>query len=132
MSPQTKTTHQNIYNFVNTNSKSQAGGVGLYIANNIEFSRKTDLDISHDGIESCWVELSQTKKHCYWLCILTSESDRSLFHETLKKQLNSLNSKGKEVMILGDVNIDFLKYDKDAQTSAYLDHRHTKLTTRSI
>ena len=27
------------YNFVNTNSKSQAGGVGVYIANNIEFSR---------------------------------------------------------------------------------------------
>ena len=43
------------------------------------------------------------------------------FHETLKKQLESLNSKGKEVMILGDVNIDFLKYNKDAQTSAYLD-----------
>ena len=50
------------YNFVNTNSKSQAGGVGLYIANNIEFSRKTDFDISHDGIESCWVELACHKQ----------------------------------------------------------------------
>jgi len=35
------------YNFVNTNLKSQAGGVGLYIANKLEFSRKTNLDISH-------------------------------------------------------------------------------------
>ena len=63
------------YNFMNTNSKSQAGGVGLYIANNIEFSRKTDFDISHDGIESCWVELAcyKPKKYCYWLCIPTSE-----------------------------------------------------------
>ena len=34
------------YNFVSTNSKSQAGGVGLYLANKLEFSRKTDL-ISH-------------------------------------------------------------------------------------
>ena len=50
------------YNFVNTNSKSQAGGVGLYIANNIEFSRKTDLDISRDGIESFWVELACHKQ----------------------------------------------------------------------
>ena len=73
---------------MNTNSKSQAGGVGLYIANNIEFSRKTDLDISHDGIESCWVELSIIG------CVYRHpKSDRSLFHETLKKQLNSLNSK---------------------------------------
>jgi len=33
-----------------TNSKSQVGGVGLYLANKLEFSRKTDLDISHNGI----------------------------------------------------------------------------------
>ena len=46
------------YNFVHTNSKSQAGGVGLYLANKLEFSRKTDIDISHNGIESCWVELA--------------------------------------------------------------------------
>ena len=50
------------YNFVNTNSKSQAGGVGLYLANKLEFSRKTDLDISHNGIESCWVQLSCHKQ----------------------------------------------------------------------
>ena len=62
-------------NFVNTNSKSQAGGVGLYLANKLEFSRKTDLDISHNGIESCWVELAchKQKKHCYWLYIPASE-----------------------------------------------------------
>ena len=48
-------------------------------------------------------------------------SDRTLFYDTLKKQLETLNSKGKEVLLLGDVNIDFLKYNKDAQTSRYLD-----------
>ena len=82
------------YNFVNTNSKSQAGGVGLYIANNIEFSRKTDLDISRDGIESCWVELACHKqKNIVIGCVYRHpKSDRSLFHETLKKQLESLNN----------------------------------------
>ena len=50
------------YNFVSTNSKSRAGGIGLYLANKLEFSRKTDLDISHNGIESCWVELACHKQ----------------------------------------------------------------------
>ena len=111
------------YNFVNTNSKSQAGGVGLYLANKLEFSRKTDLDISHNGIESCWVELTCHKQNNIVIgCIYRHpKSDRSLFYETLKKQLETLNSKGKEVLLLGDVNIDFLKYNKDAQTSEYLD-----------
>ena len=39
------------YAFVNTNSKTQAGGVGLYLSNDLKFSRRSDLDISDDGIE---------------------------------------------------------------------------------
>ena len=111
------------YNFVNSNSKSQAGGVGLYLANKLEFSRKTDFDISHNGIESCWVELGCHKqKNTVIGCIYRHpDSDGSLFYETLKKQLETLNSKGKEVLLFGDVNINFLKYNKDAQTSEYLD-----------
>ena len=64
--------------------------------------------------------MSQTKNIVIGCVYRHPKSNRSLFHETLKKQLDSLNSKGKEVMILGDVNIDFLKYNKDAQISAYL------------
>ena len=48
------------YSFVNTNSKTQAGGVGLYLFNDLEFSRRSDLDISDDGIESCRIELART------------------------------------------------------------------------
>jgi len=74
-------------------------------------------------MESCWVELACHKqKNIAIDCVYRHpENDRSLFYETLKKQLKSLNGKGKEVLILGDVNRDFLKYNKNAQTSAYLD-----------
>ena len=50
------------YAFVNTNSKTQAGGVGLYLSNDLEFSRRSDVDISDDGIESCWIELARTSQ----------------------------------------------------------------------
>lgn len=74
------------YNFVNTNSKSRTGGVSLYLANKLEFSRKTDLDISHDRIESCWVELACHKqKNIVIGCVYRHlKSDRTLFLKLLK------------------------------------------------
>ena len=50
------------YAFVNINSKTQAGGVGLYLSNDLKFSRRNDLDISGDGIESRWIERARTAK----------------------------------------------------------------------
>ena len=38
--------------FVNINSKTQVGGVALYVSIDLEFSRRSDLDISDDGTES--------------------------------------------------------------------------------
>ena len=59
------------YDFVNVNSKTRAGGVGMYVSNDLEFSRRNDLDISDDGIESCWIELARTaqKKIRNRLCL---------------------------------------------------------------
>jgi hypothetical protein len=39
----------------------------------------------------------------------------------LKDTMIKLNNKGREVFILGDINIDFFKYNSDNQTSEYLD-----------
>ena len=47
------------YLFMRTDSKSQAGGVGLYISDQLVFSRRRDFDISQDGIESCWIETTR-------------------------------------------------------------------------
>jgi len=48
------------YAFVSNNSKTQAGVVAMYVSNDLEFSRRSDLDISGDGMESCWIELART------------------------------------------------------------------------
>ena len=84
------------YAFVNTNSKTQAGGVGLYLSNNLEFSRRSGLDISDDGIESCWMELARTaQKNIVIGCVYRHpKGNRDLFHSILKKQFEQLNTKG--------------------------------------
>ena len=111
------------YAFVNTNSKTQAGGVALYLSNDLKFSRRSDLDISDDGIESCRIELARTaQKNIVIGCVYRHpKGNRDLFHSILKKQLEQLNTKGHEVLVLGDLNENLLKYNEDKQTSEYLD-----------
>lgn len=62
--------HKAGYVFVNTNSKTQAEGIGLYISSDLEFTRRRESDISSDESESCWVEVALRKQKClidYWL-----------------------------------------------------------------
>ena len=61
---ETKLQDENIYNisilgyvFLNTNSPTRAGGVDLYISKELTFIRRQDLEITGDGIESCWVKI---------------------------------------------------------------------------
>ena len=71
---ETKLQDENIYNisipgyvFLNTNSPTRARGVGLYISKELTFIRRRDLEITGDGIESCWVEIMREKeKNCNW------------------------------------------------------------------
>ena len=88
----------------------------------MKFSR-SDLDISDDGIESCWIELARTaKKNNVIGCVYRHpKGNRDLFHSCLKKQLEQLNTKGHEVLVLGDLDENLLKYNEDKQTSEYLD-----------
>ena len=57
---ETKLQEKHIYNisisdyvFLNTNSPTNAAGVGLYISQELGFIRRRDLELSDDGIESC-------------------------------------------------------------------------------
>ena len=103
------------YAFVNINSKTQAGGVAMYVSIDLEFSRRNDLDISGDGIESSWIELARTAQKTVVIgCVYRHpKGNRELFPNILKKQLEQLNTKGHEVLVLGDLN----ENNEDKQTS---------------
>ena len=120
---ETKLQDENIYNisipgyvFLNTNSPTRAGGVGLYISKDSTFIRRRDLEITGDGIESCWVEITREKEKNIVIigCIFRHPStDCAKLHNALKEQLSNLNNKSKEVFVLGDININFLNYNRD-------------------
>ena len=108
---------------MNTNSSTSAGGVGVYISQELGFIRRRHLELSDDRIKSCWVEITRKKqKNIVVGCIYRHRSkDCANFHNALKEQLCNLNNSGKEVFVLGDININFLNYNRDNETSDYLD-----------
>ena len=120
--------HHNIripgYIFLGVNSKTSAGGVGIYISENINFTRRNDLDLAlTEGVENCWIEIQRTKqKNVVIGCIYRHPSqNRETFHEAIETKLNLLTDENCEVYIAGDINIYFLKYHTDNKTSDYLD-----------
>ena len=62
--------------------------VCMYVSNDLEFSGRNDLDISGDGIESCWIELARTaQKNVVTGCVYGyPKGNRELFHNILKKK----------------------------------------------
>lgn len=74
---ETKLNNENIYNidipnyaFINTNSKTASGGVGIYISKEIKFTVRHDLACSNASFESCWIEIiCQKQKNTIIGCI---------------------------------------------------------------
>ena len=92
------------------NSKTSAGGVGLYVSENINFKRRNDLDLGLlEGLENCWIEIERVKqKNVVIGCIYRHPSqNRECFHQAMKSKLEILNNESCEVYITGDINIDF-------------------------
>ena len=48
------------HSFLNTNLKTSAGGVGLSLADQLNFIRRHDLELPVKGVESCWIETMLT------------------------------------------------------------------------
>ena len=104
------------YEFIDQNSETNAGGTGLYIKDNIKlFIRRTDLEFSTTGLETCFVELPRTKQKAVIIgCIYRHpHNDRESFLQIMRQKLEYLNNQGFEVYIAGDININFFSYNTD-------------------
>ena len=114
-------THNNIsdlyfipgYTFLHhERKKSKGGGVGIYISNRIKWKRRNDLE--HENIECLWIEIIQEKAKNFLVGTLYRPPSSSKFlpinFETfLNDMLLRITSESLEIILLGDVNIDYLK-----------------------
>ena len=110
-----------------TDLMGSRGGVGMYIKNTYQINARNDLSIFIPHIlVSIFVEIYINKK----LFIIGTiyrpntppKADLDIFMHTIMELLTLLNKEHKDIFLLGDINIDLLKYSDHLKTNEYLEN----------
>ena len=113
------------YSFDHCPTESTAGGTALFINNNLSFSPRHDLTIYKPfQLESNFIEIVNPKRTNIIIgCIYRHPNmDLSDFIENyLSILLDKISKENKTVYLLGDFNVDLLKYDQHNLTNDFLD-----------
>ena len=122
------------YNFEGINSKitqNAAGGVGFYISSDIEYDIRNDLSIGHNGCEDLWINLKSSRTDrekkskspeslIVGVIYRHPTQDYKSFSKSLSKTLSTLNEKKLNYVIVGDINVNSLKYNVASNITEYI------------
>lgn len=122
----------NLYGFTSYKSEychrasDNYGGSAIFISSGINYIRRLDLHITIPYCESVWIEIEQpqvthNQKNLILACIYRSPSSSFIqFLSALETVLNTLSMENKNVLLVGDININLLD-SHSRTTSAYND-----------
>ena len=112
------------YDFIQTSTKSFFGGVGLFVKNGIDYKIREDLNKSiYNVTESVFIEIKHnSNKNLLVGCIYRHHSSITEFVDSfLSETLAKIGKeKKKTIALLGDFNVDLLKFDDDINTGNFI------------
>ena len=105
-----------------TGSKTSRGGVAIYARENLNIWERDDLKSVSNHYESVWVEIEVEKsKNIVCACIYRHpNSDTDELTKYISKCLTKITKEKKECHLLGDFNVDLLKYDTNNKNRDFL------------
>ena len=114
------------YNFIHYDSKTSAGGVGLYINKLLVYNSRNDLRLNLDRVEDLWNEITVNNKP-YVVGVIyrhpaCSMAELDTFSKSVYDTLHNLNLKKTNFCILGDFNIDLSRIREYNNTRNYADN----------
>ena len=131
------------YSFIaKSRSTGKGGGVGIYVKNNLEFERRTDLE--GKTCECIWIEIFI--KHskslliaCYYRPPNSSKHLSKNFTIEFNESLITAQKEQKEVIILGDFNVNYMSEGDNKDIKSIIDingfeqivNEPTRVTTAS-
>ena len=117
------------YNFLNFSPLKNAGGVAMYVKNDLKFKNEQTFDLY--GCESLWLTIQQPNKQKF-LTIATIYRHPSeaidKFVDDFSNCLGKLTSEKRTFYILGDININISESNSGIQANNYIN----TITSRSI
>ena len=111
------------YSFEGLHRKhKKGGGVGIFINKKLKYKLRDDLSIFDEGIfESVFIELFSKNRH-----IVAGEvyripnTSEKTFIEKYGVIIEKINAENKDIIIGTDQNLDFLKFERHANTANFL------------
>ena len=104
------------------------GGVALFIKNTINYKIRDDLSVFIPHVfESLFIEYESKGKKKNIVGVIyrpntPPRADLDLFVHTLDELLHIINNEGKPCTIMGDTNINLLKFDTHDKTNTFLNN----------
>ena len=127
--------------FIFQPTETDFGDTGFYIRDNIDFIERPDLSFNSAGdYESCFIEIKfKGKKNLIVGCIYrhpTSEISLEDFSQTIiEPLLEKIKKEKKQCTLLGDFNINLLKYDSHKETRDFFSPfilQPTRLSSKTL
>ena len=126
------------YSSISNETESSAGGTAIYINNTIKFKPRIDLSnsmYSSRQLESTFIEIALPRKTNVIVgCIYkhphfsTSEFNTRF----LAPLLHSINKESKDIVLLGDFNINLLNHNENSEVSDFVDILNSHLLILTI
>ena len=105
-------------------SKTSKGGVALYAKEGISSWERDDLNKVDKSFEAVWIEIENTKsKNIVCGCFYRHpSSDINEFTTYISKSLTKITREKKECYLMGDFNVDLLKYESSTKHRDFLNN----------
>ena len=114
------------YSAVNCNRKGRnGGGASLFIDNDIEYTNRDDLTIKCEDCDSIFIEIKRkerglTRKIIIGVIYRPDYVDLDSFFSDLARVFDIVNNEHKTCYIMGDFNIDLLKFSSNNKVSNFV------------
>ena len=118
--------------FINRHrTKSRGGGVAIYDRESIKFGKRFDLDGSHleNIVIEIFIKTNKSKNIIISTCYRPpdpSDYFPKKFNELFNESLSLINAIQKEVVLLGDMNINYLKPNENKEFKGIVRSFHQK------
>ena len=101
------------------------GGVGIYVSSDMRYSLLPQISVFHEKILesiSIEVELSSQQKINVSNIYRPPGQQNDLFLDVFLGMLDTINNLNKKSFLVGDFNLDLLKYQQNNQISTFVDN----------
>ena len=108
--------------FIKLEMVAKEEGSAFFLRNTLSYKIRSDLNMNSDAIECLCLEISTktSKKIILSLNYLPPNGDTTLFEKHMKSILSKNKATKKEVILIGDFNMNLLDFDKNKRVQSFV------------